>query len=65
MACVEKVLRALDVRLAGERCVLRSDKKASYATIAKAVFGTVALSAWLLYWSGYAREQRAGPPAES
>lgn len=38
-ACVEAVLRSLEKMLAGERCVLRSDQKASYATIAKKVFG--------------------------
>lgn len=35
-------------------------------TIAKAIFAAVAFSAWLLYWSGYARSsEEAGPSASS
>ena len=37
--CVEVVLRALDGKLGGDRLVLRSDRKASYVTLAEAVFG--------------------------
>jgi len=37
--CVEQVLRELDGKLAGARLVLRTDEKASYATLAKEVFG--------------------------
>jgi transposase-like protein len=37
--CVEAVLRSLDSKLGGDRLVLRSDLKASYVTIAQAVFG--------------------------
>lgn len=36
---VEAVLRALDARLGGDRLVLRSDLKSSYATLATTVFG--------------------------
>lgn len=37
--CVEAVLRVLDQRLDGQRLVLRSDAKASYARLAQLVFG--------------------------
>lgn len=37
--CVQRVLRELDRRLAGGSLLLRSDEKASYATLAQRIFG--------------------------